>query len=299
MTQKEQKAVSQLMLDIYSGILFNNRQFSEGDNREIVYSFDCPEFEVLKEKYNLEKIAGKGSDFQRAKRILHYLAPRLKHSSWYDNHVPCNALDLLAYSLDDPEHGINCLNKSKILEECCLALGIYARRVRIMPYSPYDVDNHVVAEIYDRASNKWIMMDPTSDGFFVDENGVALSLLEMREKFANAEFITYVRSTDSLRDLAALREKYVDANAYICKNLFFFYVDQDSTFGAAGNTLVFVPVNYSIKEKSIANVKYKINNLPEEYKASIPELEKQLDQIIKAGEAERTNIESMRKAPVK
>ena len=136
MTQKEQKENSQYLLNVFSGILFNNQTFDEGNNDEIVYNFACPEFETLKEKYNLEEIAGKGSDFKKAKRLLHYLAPRLTHSSWYDNHVPCNALDLLEYSLNTPEQGINCLNKSKILEECCLSLGIYARRVRIMPYSP-------------------------------------------------------------------------------------------------------------------------------------------------------------------
>ena len=32
-----------------------------------------------------------------------------------------------------------------------------------MPYSPYDFDNHVVVEIYDK---KWIMLDPTTDGIF-------------------------------------------------------------------------------------------------------------------------------------
>ena len=139
MTKKElkqiQNEVSQQSLGIYAGILFNNQIFSEGNDDEIVYNFDCPELITLKEKYNLEEIAGKGTDFKKAKRVLHYLAPRLTHSSWYDNHVPCNSLDLLEYSLNNPEQGINCLNKAKILEECCLALGIYARRVRIMPYS--------------------------------------------------------------------------------------------------------------------------------------------------------------------
>ena len=55
--------------------------------------------------------------------MLKYLSPKLTHSPWYDGHVDCNALALLDYSLDKPEQGINCLNKAKILEEVCLALG--------------------------------------------------------------------------------------------------------------------------------------------------------------------------------
>ena len=297
MNKKEYKEVCKLTLDIYSGILFNNLEFEKGKDNKINYNFSCEEFTLLKEKYHLEEIGGRGSEFKKGKRLLHYFASRLTHSSWYDNHIPCNSLDLLEYSLNNPEQGINCLNKSKILEECCLALGIYSRRVCIMPYSPYDFDNHVVVEIYDRKMDKWLMLDPTSDGYFVDENKTPLSLLEIREKFAKNEFVTYVRSIDSLKDLKKLKEKYVDANSYICKNLFYFNIDQDSTFGYSGNDLVFVPKNYSIKEKMIANTKYRINNLPKEYEDFIPELKEKLLKLEDYIEDERTNIEEMIKRP--
>ncbi len=79
------------MLDVYAGILFHNQEFDGGSEENIIYEFDCPEFTELRDKYGLEKIAGRGSDFARAKRLLHYLAPRLTHSSWYDNHIECNA----------------------------------------------------------------------------------------------------------------------------------------------------------------------------------------------------------------
>ena len=298
MTKQEQKEIDRQLLNIYSGILFNYQQFEEGNDMEIVYNFDCPEFHILKVKYNLEEIAGKGTDFSKAKKILHYLAPRLTHSSWYDNHVPCNALDLLDYSLNNPKQGINCLNKSKILQECCLALGIYARRVSIMPFSPYDFDNHVVTEIYDKKLCKWIMLDPTTDGWFVDDTGKPLSLLEMRDKFATGNFVTFISSTDRIKDLSKIKDKYDGINSYICKNLFYFYVNKDSTFGFNGVNLVFVPKNYSIKENTIENMKYRINNLPEEYKDWIPKLEKKLKELEDCVEDERTNISSMIKAPI-
>ena len=104
---------TEVLYNVYRGILRNNRSFQPAD---------------LLKKYPFEKIAGKGTDLQRAIRVLKYLSPKLTHSPWYDGHVDCNALALLDYSLDKPEQGINCLNKAKILEEVCLALGIYARR---------------------------------------------------------------------------------------------------------------------------------------------------------------------------
>ena len=297
MSKEQMQAIAQQMLDVYSGILFHNQEFESGNRSENIYEFECPEFEELRNKYNLVKIAGKGSDFARAKRLLHYLAPRLTHSPWYDNHIECNALRLLEYSLDNPEQGINCLNKAKILVECCLALGIYARRVRIMPFSPYDFDNHVVAEIYDRTLEKWIMLDPTTDGYFIDERKTPLSLPEMRRKFANAEFITFVRSADTLKDIHKLRAKHLDTNMYICKNLFYFQVEQYSTFGEKGSFLYFVPLHYAIKQTMQANLQYRLANLPEEYENLRKGLEERAAKLAQDQEPQRTDIQAMQKKP--
>lgn len=298
MTRKEMQEITQQMLDVYSGTLFHNQEFENGNADEIIYEFDCPEYEELRNKYNLVKIAGNGSDFVRAKRLLHYLAPRLTHSSWYDNHIECNALRLLEYSLDNPEQGINCLNKSKILVECCMALGIFARRVSIMPFSPYDFDNHVVTEIYDRTLEKWIMLDPTTDGYFIDEAKTPLSLLEMRSKFANAEFITFVLSTESQKDIQKLRVKHLDTNMYICKNLFYFQVEQYSTFGEKDSFLQFIPLHYSIKRTKQANLKYRIDNLPDEYEDFRKDLEESVPRLEQYQEPQRTNINSMERKPI-
>ena len=297
MTNKEWLELSREQNKIYAGILFQNQVFAQGADAVITYEMDDPHFVQLREKYDLEKVAGKGSDFARAKRILHYLAPRLTHSSWYDNHVPCNALDLLAYSFEQPEHGINCLNKSKILAECCLALGIYARRVSIMPYSPYDFDNHVVTEIYDRKMEKWIMLDPTTAGFFVDEDKKPLSLLEMRHKFANDQFITFVLSTDRCRDLAKSREKNSYYNSYICKNLFYFMTGQCNGFGPTDRWLCFTPDGFSVKDTDVANARFRCNHLPEAYAHLKEQMLQRLERKMAEPEPEKTSIDSMKEAP--
>ena len=298
MTKKESQALAQHMLNIYNGILFHHQAFDAGNGEEIVYEFHCPEFKELRSKYNLLKIAGKGSEFARAKRLLHYLAPRLTHSPWYDNHIECNALRLLEYSLDNPEQGINCLNKTKILVECCLAVGIFARRMRILPFSPYDFDNHVVAEVYDSALEKWIMLDPTTDGYFIDKDKNPLSLLEMRDKFANAEFVTFVSSTDSLKDVQKLRAKHLDKNMYICKNLFYLQAEQYSTFGVKGDYLHFIPVHFSPREREQANLKYRIKNLPEEYEDFRKELQKRFYASEQSPAPQGTEIQALLKKPV-
>ena len=79
--------------------------------------------------------------------------------------------------------------------------------------------------------------------------------------------------------------------------MFYFYIDQYSTFGEANNVLGFVPINYSVLENKKANLKYRINHLPEEYKNWKSNFEKQLKFLETCEEDERTNISLMECAP--
>lgn len=259
MTDQENIAIQQNLFDIYSGILFNNQEFANsGEAAEITYDFNCPEYKTLIEKYGIDRIAGEGTAFERAERLLHWMSPRLKHKSDYDNHIPFNSIALLDYSLDNPEQGINCRNKSIILTECCLALGIYARRVYIMPYSPYDGDNHVVSEIYDPELGKWVMLDPSSDTYFIDKDGVPLSLLEIRDNYANRRYAAAVEAGADTSDKEALWKENIGYNAYIGKNLFRFMVDGINGFGQGDKqTLCFSPAGYSIKRYNLASLRYR------------------------------------------
>lgn len=297
MTEQENLAYHQQLATIYNGILFHNQNFEAGQDNEITYRFDCPEYDELREKYNLENIAGTGSEFARARRLLFHFAPRLTHSPWYDNHIEINPLKLLEYSLDNAEHGINCYNKSKILAECCLALGIYARRVFIMPYSPFDCDNHVVNEIYDRELDKWIMLDLSFGAYFVDENRTPLSLLEMRERSANNQFLACVTENDSLDDLDALREAHSYAISYFPKNLFYFRLDKVNKFGEGDDYLTVCPEHYSVNRTRAANIRYRLQQYAEHYNENREEFEKTAAEWEAKEELPRTGVSVMLKKP--
>ena len=167
-----------------------------------------------------------------------------------------------------------------------------------MPCSPSDLDNHVVTEIFDRSLDKWIMLDCTTDGYFIDENRQPLSLLEMREHFANDTFVTYVPSAETAFDLEILRDTYAAENAYICKNLFYLVAEQVSTFGAENRQrLFFVPQNFSVKHTRIAATRFKLNHLPDEHKNLKETLEAFLKEELDADEPPYTDILSLTKRP--
>ena len=300
MNKKETKQYIESLANLYAGILFNYQTFDEGKECEIEYDFNCPEYKELIQKYGIDVIAGKGSDFQRAIRLLKYLSPRLKHDTYFDNRIECNSLKLLEYSSNNNEHGINCLNKSKVLVECCLALGIYARRVVIMPFSPYDFDNHVVTEIYDRKRQKWFMLDPTTNGYFVNKEKEPLSMFEIREHFANRTFVTYVNASKPVRNINKAKEKYARQNIYLMKNSFYFVLDSYNGFGDKGKALYFVPKSYSTLENEKANTQYRLDNMPKDLLGEYGKFFEEKKEILsKASELPHQNIAAILCSPVK
>lgn len=244
--------------DIFKGCIFNALELDEGEPCKIRYDFDCPEYSQLLAKYPIEEAAGKGGDFERALRLCRYLKPRLKHKSDYDNHVECNSLALLEYCFEKKDVGINCLNKAKILEECCLALGIYARRVGGMPCSPYDGDNHVVCEIYDRKRKKWIALDPSYGSYFSD--GVnPLSVLELRTAFANGTPVSVVLNRQNPANLEKLQKQNAGINWYYAKNCYYLTIDSVSSFGEPKGTVAYyiVPKGFDISRQILRNLEYR------------------------------------------
>lgn len=226
-----------------AGILRNNLVFHDGTDCEITYDFSNESYAQLKSKYKIENTAKDGTEFERALRLMDEYAPRLTHKSNYDNHVAMNASDLLQYSLDIRSQGINCRAKAQILNEMCLSLGIYARKVWIMPYSRYDGDCHVVNEVWDSSLNKWVMLDITNNEYWVDENGMPLSVLEVRNKAANQEFCTPVEVGDKTNNLQRLKQKHIGDFLYIVKNMVYTEYCTEQTVGESEQLYMLLPQN--------------------------------------------------------
>ena len=226
-----------------AGILRNNMEFRDGSDYEIKYDFTHENWSQLKDKYKIENTAKDGTEFERALRLMNEYAPRLTHKSNYDNHIAMSALDLLEYSLDNKNQGINCRSKAQILNEMCLSLGIWSRKVWIMPYSGYDNDCHVVNEVWDGTLNKWVMLDITNNEYWVDENNTPLSVLEIRDKVTLREFCTPVEAGDKTNNLQNLRQKHKGDFLYIVKNMVYMEYCTEYTVGETENTYLLLPEN--------------------------------------------------------
>ena len=240
----------QEIYNMEAGIVKRLREFQDGNDYVITYDLENAEYPELLTRYGIEGIAGNGSEFEKGKALMNAFSGRLRHKSDYDNQSDINALALLEYSLDKKNHGINCRAKSQILNEMCLALGLYSRKVWINPNSEYDTDCHVVNEIWDTTLHQWVMLDMTNNYYWVDEAGKPLSVLEIRDHIANQEFCTPVTPDDSLTDLhRSLRRNYENF-LYIAKNMVYMYYCTNNSTGETDHFYILLPKSCVLNESA-------------------------------------------------
>lgn len=137
----------------------------------------------LREKYRLFKIAGEGTDFERARRLKSWVRSRWNHGWNHENQQ--DALDILARA----EGGgtFNCGWYSRVFVQCCLAIGLPARMMWASRKN-YDFPDgglvfkvnagHVISEVYCRELCKWVMLDADANAFY-QIDGVPMNSLEV------------------------------------------------------------------------------------------------------------------------
>ncbi len=135
-----------------------------------------------RERYNLDSVAGNGSQTERIKNLLHFVHELVPHdgsSMWPDTLLNVPAIHEVCVR---DNRGVNCRIMAMMLTEVLLAEGIPARYITCLPklYN-FDSDCHVINIAWDSDLGKWIWVDPTFDTWVEDENGTLLHPGEARE----------------------------------------------------------------------------------------------------------------------
>ena len=248
------------MLNVYTGILKMTNEFrDDGLEVPLKYLIGADYSDLLK-AYNLREIASKSAktDFAKAINLLEWISSKIYHYVNYNNRIENSASKLFEYSLGKGvENGLNCRSLSFALTECLLAVGIKARTVYIMPFSPYDDDNHVVCEAWSDSLNKWFMLDPTYNLYAIYE-GVYLSIFELRNKLANREIIEFNENANY--NGKPLNKDEI--TSYYAKNLFRFMVSDiqgsDSENIEGRKMIDITPVGYDVTRSALANIDFRV-----------------------------------------
>lgn len=258
---------------LHTGALavFDDFSQSECTDFQIEHDIANANYMLLQEKYPIVEIAGHGSDFEKATKLLRWVHDNVLHNGGLKDvdFIPKDSISILDYSFGKgQEFGVYCRLQAIVFTECCLSIGLAARTIHCLPFSPNDFDSHVVSMVYIREIEKWVLLDPGNNAYFMDNNGVALSPLEARCLLGKDEIIVSADLWPRYnRDFTEKSDSYKN---YMAKNLFYIKFSSKNTFGTdlvdQQKTYHLIPKGFDAKKREITYCEYAIRNSPEELK---------------------------------
>ena len=242
--------------DLYTSLLKMHDRF-RATEEGVCLSIDdsAPELADLRGKYGLASIAGEGESFNGAVRGMAWLTSHVRHNGSCNPEGQRCARTALEFAFDQPERGVNCAWLATTLTECLLSLGIPARTIYIMPFAPYDCDNHVVTHMWYAERSQWVMLDPTTNCYVQDKAGKLLDVFDLRALLADQQEVVF---NDGLR-YNGQPYKAEDHRDYLAKDLFWFRMAETSACNdASARYVVIAPEGYDPHRREVLNAQYRI-----------------------------------------
>ena len=176
-----------------------------------------PDLVRLREKFNLDSVAGAGDEISKIKNLLHWVHNVVRHDGSSMNPEVKNTIAMIELCQKE-NRGLNCRMMAQMLTEVYLAMGFKARFVTCIPRD-YITDCHVITTVYSNTLNKWLWVDPTHEAYVMDENGVMLSIAEVRERLRNDQPLQLNEDANWNNRQKTNKEYYLDR--YMAKNLYY------------------------------------------------------------------------------
>lgn len=176
-----------------------------------------PDLVRLREKFNLDSVAGAGNEISKIKNLLHWVHNVVRHDGSSMNPEVMNTIAMVELCQKE-NRGVNCRMLAQMLTEVYLSMGFKARFVTCMPRDHVS-DCHVITTVYSNTLNKWLWVDPTFEAYVMDENGVMLSIAEVRERLRNDQPLQLNEDANWNNRQKTHKEYYLDR--YMAKNLYY------------------------------------------------------------------------------
>lgn len=208
---------------------------------------------LLRERYNLDSIAGEGTETERMINLMvwvHNLSSHAANPAWPRT---MNALNLIDLCLTEKK-SINCFMYATILNEVYLSMGYPSRFIHL--WYTRTGESHVVTAVYAASLEKWIMMDADFGAYLLDENSNILGIPEIRHRIINKEVLLFNETLEySAGGFVKFLEKMMGIEKlyryYLSKNIFRYSTPLQSIFDIqsdrTADIIYLIPSNY-IKE---------------------------------------------------
>ena len=236
----------------------NCRQLKKYSNYELnsighqsKYIFESSDLTMLKQTYELDKLVDK-DELVTIINLLEWTHKTIPYSYGFSGDKaktfsnPRNALTMLK-NKDKNNMVFVCRDMATALTEIYLSIGFKARTVTCISRYFNDNDVHVVTEVYCKKLKKWIMVDPSFNAYFIDNNNQILNLCEIRDHFAN-KLDLKTNSNVNINNLAFNSHKYLKYMSRVC---FDFERAIDIEFGIENKSvkrMILNPKGYSKKK---------------------------------------------------
>ena len=142
-----------------------------------------PHLKELRETFNLDSVAGKGSDVTRAIRLLNWMHNMVPHDDVANLKV-LNAENIIN-TYQKTKYAQGCYGLSISMNEIFLSMGFKSRSVICFSNLPVSRGGHVINSIYLESLKKWVWMDPQENAYVMDEKGNLLGIAEVRERLVH------------------------------------------------------------------------------------------------------------------
>ena len=161
------------------------------------------------------------STWEKSVELAVFVAKNIPHDNQKERLIERNAITLWEYSRRVPT-GFNCRWHSTILSELLLSIGIKNRFITCQPEDKNDGDCHVVNVVWLPELNKYAMIDSDMVEYVTDENGIPLSLREMRERVENNQPLN-INVLPGFENYWVAKPSGINyMHAYWAKNLYWF-----------------------------------------------------------------------------
>ena len=242
----------------YLSILKRAGKYNLSDNRPIPkFSYqasDNPNLVALRKGFNLDSIAGQGTDVLKILNLLQWIHDLVPHDGMNGNPEVKNAMSMINVCKKD-NRGLNCRGLALVLNECYLSMGIKSRVVTCLPKDSLKIDQdcHVINSVYSESLKKWLWIDPTFDAYVMNEKGELMSIEEVRERLISDKTLILNPDANWNNQQTQTKENYLEN--YMAKNLYILQCTASSEYnmetnseGKTYNYIELLPLDYFDQE---------------------------------------------------
>ena len=254
----------------YLSILKRAGKYNLSDNRPVpAFSYqasDNPNLVALRKGFNLDSIAGQGTDVLQILNLLHWIHDLVPHDGMNGNPEVKNAMSMINVCKKD-NRGLNCRGLALVLNECYLSMGIKSRVVTCLPKDSLKIDQdcHVINSVYSESLKKWLWIDPTFDAYVMNEKGELLSIEEVRERLISYKTLILNPDANWNNQSTQTKENYLEN--YMAKNLYILECHSSSEYnmetnseGKTFNYIKLLPLDYFEQKPDKSEEKGETNN---------------------------------------